>query len=95
MLCQECSKKLICKELCTEAEAYVDQDHVSQREKTIGLPKYSKFPVDQVSNIPLTKREKEILTLLGKGLCRADVCQLLNITRQQLRVHIANLKKKY
>jgi len=32
MLCQECSKKPNCTELCEETEKYVSQDHVAQRE---------------------------------------------------------------
>jgi len=28
MLCQECSKKETCQELCPEAEIYVSQDHI-------------------------------------------------------------------
>ena len=55
MLCQECPEKPTCTELCLEAEAYVDQDHVSQRELTIGLPRQGKLP-DLVSNTHLTKK---------------------------------------
>ena len=32
MLCQECSKKESCVELCLKAEKWVNSDHVSQRE---------------------------------------------------------------
>ena len=32
MLCQECSKKSECVELCQKAEKWVNSDHVSQRE---------------------------------------------------------------
>ena len=34
MLCQDCSKKPTCTELCPEAEKWVNKDHVSQRELT-------------------------------------------------------------
>ena len=34
MLCQECSEKPTCVELCEKAEKWVNQDHVSQREMT-------------------------------------------------------------
>jgi len=49
---------------------------------------------DLVSNIYLTKREREILMLLGRGLNRYEVVQVLKITKNQLRVHIYNLKQK-
>ena len=93
MLCQECSEKPTCTELCLEAEAYVDQDHVSQRELTIGLPRQGKLP-DLVSNTHLTKKEKEIVTLLGKGLNRSDICQVLDISRVALRNSIKRMRKK-
>ena len=43
----------------------------------------------------LTEREKEILTLLGKGLSRADVCEVLGMSRNTFRWHYHNLKKKH
>ena len=96
MLCQECSKKETCQELCPEAEIYVDQDRIPQAELTVGfdITNYIE-PLSFVSSIHLTKKEKEILTLLGKGLGRGDVCQLLEMSRDTFRVHIANLKKKW
>ncbi|KKL56481.1 hypothetical protein LCGC14_2244990 [marine sediment metagenome] len=93
MLCQDCSKKPTCVELCPEAEAYVSQDHVSQRELAIGLPRKGKLP-DLVSNTHLTKKEKEIVTLLGRGLNRADICQLLDMSRDALRTMIKKTRKK-
>lgn len=42
----------------------------------------------------LTPREKEIVTLLGRGLSRWDVCELLEITRETLRKHIQRIKEK-
>lgn len=94
MLCDDCNKRNLCNSLCPEAELYVNQDHIPQREMPIGLPKYSKPSIEQVSNILLTKREKEIVTLLGSGLSRADVCQLLKISRESLRKHIQRINKK-
>ncbi len=93
MLCQDCSKKPTCTELCPEAEEYVSQDHVSQRELTIGLPRRGELP-DLVSNTHLTKKEKEIVTLLGRGLNRSDICQLLDISRVALRNAIKRMRKK-
>ena len=46
------------------------------------------------SGYHLTKTEKQILTLLAKGFSRADVCELMNISRHTLRQHLSNAKKK-
>ena len=46
------------------------------------------------SGYHLTKTEKQILTLLAKGFSRADVCELMNISRHTLRQHLSNTKKK-
>jgi len=97
MLCQECPKKSECVELCTEAELYVDQDHVGRDE----LPMEDMGDVDCLVDWPepletvhLTPREKEICTLLGRGLDRNDISELLGITRETVRSHIRNLRKK-
>ena len=93
MLCQDCPKRSMCEELCPDAERYVGQDEVVQREKPIGLPRTKGFP-DLVSNTPLTKKERQIVTLLRSGLDRGEVCQLIGITRHALREAIRRLKKK-
>ena len=41
------------------------------------------------SGYHLTKTEKQILTLLAKGFSRADVCELMNISRHTLRHHLS------
>ncbi|MFO1151701.1 MAG: response regulator transcription factor [Alsobacter sp.] len=43
---------------------------------------------------PLTAREDEILVLLGRGKSTADIAGLLAITRQTVRVHLANAMRK-
>ena len=42
----------------------------------------------------LTPTEKEIVTLLGRGLSRMDVCLVLEITRATLRKHIQRIRNK-
>lgn len=80
--------------LCDEAEAFANQDYVQQREVTIGLVSYNDIELLQIDNTFLTQTEKYIVTLLGKGLSRKDVCQVLEISRLALRAHIARIRKK-
>jgi hypothetical protein len=93
MLCKECVKRETCKKLCGPAKRYADQDEVKLRELTIGLPMYGNLP-ENVSNIPLTKMEKKIVTLLGQKLTRGDICKLLKLNRLSLRLHLFRLRKK-
>lgn len=100
MLCQDCPKKSKCTKLCDEAEAYADQDHISLEEKPVADLEFSEFgDLSEWTNkllpkVKLSNREKETLTLLGKGLTRADVCKLLEITRENLRDIIRRLRLK-
>ena len=96
MLCSECNHRDLCTSLCPEAELEVSKVEVPEREINIGIwPKTAKPIPELKENTHLTPREKEIVTLLGKGLNRADVCQLLGISRATLRKHIERVKKKY
>ena len=51
-LCRECGKRALCSSLCPEAELYVNQDEVKQREKTIGCPRYGRMP-NRIWNVPV------------------------------------------
>jgi len=84
----------MCSSLCPEAELYVKQDYVGQREKPIGLPRHRPFP-NIVREAKLTKLEVKILTLFLEGKNRKQVCKVLNISRHSLRVHLTNIRKKY
>ncbi|GAB5469378.1 MAG: response regulator transcription factor [Rhodospirillales bacterium] len=42
----------------------------------------------------LTKREREILVLLGRGTDLSEIAERLSISRQTVRVHIGNAMKK-
>jgi len=92
-LCQECPHSQFCSSLCPEAEASLKEIEIPQCEKTIGLPRYGKFPIIP-SDIPMTKREKEIVTLMGKGLSRRQIAELLGIKRESLRASIYRMNKK-
>jgi uncharacterized protein YoaH (UPF0181 family) len=94
MFCQDCPDRNSCLKLCRKAEAYVNQDYVGLRELPIGLPMYGEFP-EPISNIPMTKMEKKIVTLMGQGLSRGEACKLLKISRHALRECLFRLRKKY
>jgi DNA-binding NarL/FixJ family response regulator len=93
MLCQDCLKRNSCPKLCQDVEIHVNQDYVGLRELPIGLPMYGEFP-ESISNISMTKMEKKIVSLVGQGLSRKEVCELLKISRLALRAHLIRLRKK-
>jgi DNA-binding NarL/FixJ family response regulator len=96
-LCDNCPiarTRETCTDLCEAAIEYVDQDYIPLREITIGIPTAGRWPQHK-KRVKLTPKEKNIVTLLGKGLSRQDVCQLLKITRVTLRNHLCRIKKKY
>ena len=92
-LCDKCTHRSICSSLCPEALMYAEQDYVHQREVVIGLPIMRPYP-SGVSNTYLTKREQSIVTLLGMGLTRKDICQLLSMSNGSLRIAILRIRKK-
>ena len=91
-ICTKCPDRATCMSLCEKAEEYVNQDYASQKEITIGIPLPRELDIH--SSVYFTKTEREIVTLLGKGLTREDVCQVLDISRGALRIHFYRLKKK-
>jgi len=105
MLCETCDKREYCSELCPEAEAYVNQDYVSQRELTVPNLEYLiDYGVIRVNledehkhekPTKITPTEKKILTLLKYNVSRDEICDILNMTRDNLRWHICNLRAKH
>ena len=101
-ICTNCPYRDRCKRPCTKVQNYIDQDYVGSKEFINSDGDVSdmynniveeEWP-DLKDNIHLTKKEREILNLLGRGLNRSDICQLLNITRKTLRNYIYKLRKK-
>lgn len=88
-----CPTRNSCQTLCGEAEAWANQDYVGQRELTIGLPRTGEMP-ELPANVYLTETECAIVTLLGRGLNRRDVCQVMDMSRETLRKHLERLRKK-
>ena len=92
-LCRECPKRDLCSNLCPEAELYVKQDEKSQRELTIGIPKFGKWPEPREKSI-FTKREWQVFGGLLMGKTRGEIAKELGITRKNLREIIRNLRNK-
>ena len=98
MLCQECPKKPFCSALCPEAILFADQDKTSQKEFLLGELKYSNpenLPIRPPEDSQISKTEKKILTLLAMGMDRKEISKLLDITRNNLRVRLHGLKRKF
>ena len=91
-LCITCPKRTYCSDLCPEAECYANQDEVPQRELTIGLPRYGKWP-EPVEKPILTKREHDVLSRLAKGESREKIAKVLGITRENVRQIIRRTRK--
>lgn len=51
-------------------------------------------PAKHLQKSPLTKRELEIIHLIGKGLSSIAIAQRLGISKQTIRVHRKNILKK-
>ena len=98
MLCQECPKKPFCSALCPEAILFADQDKTSQKEFLLGELKYSNpenLPIRPPEDSRVSKTEKKILMLLAMGMDRKEIGRLLDISRNNLRVRIHGLKRKF
>jgi DNA-binding NarL/FixJ family response regulator len=96
ILCKDCDKRLTCVELCEDAEAFVDQDYVSLKEKTIDPLQalYFQHGWPEVRE-KLTKREEQIVRLLTIGMKREEICKTLSITMPNCENIISRLKKKF
>ncbi len=92
-ICTACPHSSHCSSLCPEAELYVKQDEVQQREMTIGTPTYGKWPGDRVKPL-FTKMERKIVSRLLEGKSRKQIAEELEITRHSLKLHLQRLKKK-
>ncbi len=46
------------------------------------------------SIVPLSEREKEVLTFLNKGLLNKEICDKLNISIDTVKKHNKNIFKK-
>ena len=93
-ICSECPHRQYCFVLCPEAELFVKQDEVPQRELTIGIPRYGGFAMDLRKREKLTKRERLLLNLLIEGNSFGESAQAMNITNNTVKVMVHNIRNK-
>jgi len=108
MICSTCDKRQDCIALCPDAELYANQDYVSEQNNHCEAN--TGFDLGQLSNastftqwlsknrsrtIPLSKREIQIFTLLAIGFDRPRICEHIDMTKETLRKHLQNIRKKY
>lgn len=92
-LCVTCPNRPLCSTLCPEAELYVKQDEIGQKELLIGIPRYGKWP-ESVNKSLFTKRERRVIDALLDGKTKAEIVKDLGITRKNLRDTLYLLRKK-
>jgi DNA-binding NarL/FixJ family response regulator len=44
---------------------------------------------------PLTRRERELITLIARGMQNKNIAHQLNISEHTVRAHIGNIMRKY
>jgi DNA-binding NarL/FixJ family response regulator len=44
---------------------------------------------------PLTRRERELITLIARGMQNKNIAHELNISEHTVRAHIGNIMRKY
>jgi len=89
MLCQECKKEQTCKSLCKQAEKYVNQDYVPQREHLPEEPITYSAPFP---NLATKSTEENIISMFFKGgIKQAEVAKSLNVSHQ----YVSKIVKKH
>lgn len=60
------------------------------------VPEVPRAPVlaEEHGGWPLTRREREIVTLMARGHQTADICSLLDISRETFKTHLRHVYKK-
>lgn len=96
--CDTCPDRKNCTTLCPEVEAWVAQDYVPQRHELPGCYPMSVLSVDIEQNLinylSLTETEEKVLTLLAYNVPRSKMAETLKISKQSIRTHLANIRKK-
>ena len=85
-ICTECDKRSTCQELCPEAEEYVNQDYVDQKEIQTSVDM-----LDMLPNLRMFRSKKEytprelkvlILQLHSDGMSQLEIAYHLPCTHQ-------------
>ena len=103
MLCQDCSKKPICTELCEKAENFVGQDHVSQYEYLPDRADYIESVTDEPENL-ISEYQKDsysspelkrlIIALHGDGKTTREIAYHLPCSERYIRTVKAEVKSQ-
>ena len=94
-LCQSCHSRSICTSLCPEAQAYVNQDEVEQKEETVGLSVYGrKWPQILRPIKPLSQKQKSIVALIIDGKSNEEICDYLKMSSGSFRSEVSRIREK-
>ena len=87
-LCQKCSKRATCTELCAAAEQYVNQDYVSQQHLIPNEPISYVTPLPSVTK---SKEEQILLLYFIDRLTQQQVADKVYVSRP----YVSKVVKKY
>jgi len=95
--CGRCKRREKCIQVCSKVEKYLSKGWKNQREFTIANPDnfpgtLGSYDFDILPDFP--KIKMRIFTLFRAGYSRKQVAEKLDITRECLRQHIRQMKKK-
>lgn len=98
MLCQDCTKRNTCTELCKEAEEYANQDYVGRQESYLTEGDVSEvFENEPAREWPeSTKSTKEIIFSMyfEDRLKQAQIAEKLNVSKQYVSSVVREAKAK-
>jgi len=82
----DCEKRNECTKLCSEAEAYVNQDNIPQRELSVGFPIHGRL-----SREGMSKEEVIIKLYFLRRMTEAQIAETMGCTQQ----YISKIVLKY
>jgi len=99
MLCQNCTKRSTCKELCPDAERYVGQDEVTSTREVINSDGdvseiYISRPSEEWPKVTKSKKELIFLMRFEDGLTHHQIAEKLNISRPYVTQVLNDIKRK-
>ena len=83
--------------MCAPYEKYANQDYVPQKPRHHSLAALDVFEIaeSEYREIKLSKREREIVTLMAAKLTNHEIAKQLDITLEALRQATWRIRKKY